>query len=169
MKGLVPLDDPAETRSDNLQEVQGYGSLADDGVGAVVLRQEAYAGVAIDYPSDQENVYREIPIPRHSAARALDKPERSLYEQVGKPPIFGRPHYRRAFTLNSKTLSIDAWPAESGRVDKFIRDNTIAIARGLQMALADNANIEVPTSVPLGSLRQVEGFSPVALTDLYQR
>lgn len=169
MKGLVPIPDPQQTRED-LPEVTGVGSLAAEGIGVVVPRQEAYAGVSIDYPSDQENVYHPILIPRHSAAKALDQPEESLYEQVGKPPIFGRPHYRRAFTLNSKTLTIDQAPLDGrGTAGKVIYDRVLAIARGLQMALSDGANIGVPTSVPSGSLRQVEGFSPVNLTDLYTR
>jgi hypothetical protein len=169
MKGLVPIADSQGTRED-LQEVQGVGSLAEDGVGVVVPRQEAYAGVSIDYPSDQENVYHYIRVPRHSAAMALDKPERSMYEQVGKPPIFGRPHYRRAFTLNSKTLSIDQSSIDGrGTVGKRMYDKTLAVARGLQMALAESANIDVPTSIPSGSLTQVEGFSPIGLNDLYTR
>lgn len=169
MKGLVPVADPSGTRED-LQEVQAVGSLAEDGVGVIVPRQEAYAGTSIDYPTDQENILHYIRVARHSASRALDKPEQSALEQVGKPEIHGRPHARRAFTINAKTLSIDSSPIEgTGTIGKVFYDKTLAIARGLQMALADSANIAVPTSVPAGSLRQVEGFSPIDLTDLYTR
>lgn len=170
MKGLVPIDDPAQTRED-VPEVRGVGSLVDEGIGVIVPRQEAYAGTSIDYPEDQENIYHAIPIPRHSAAAALDKVERSTYEQVGKPPLFGRPHYRRAFTLNRKTLSIDQ-SAIDGRgpgVGKVMFDKTLAMARGLQMALADGANIEVPSSAPAGSAHAIPGASTVTLTDLYSR
>lgn len=168
MKGLVPVADPAQTRED-LPEVTGVGSLVHEGVGVVVPRQEAYAGQSIDYPSHQQNILHYIRVPRHSASRALDKPEDSALEQVGKPPIFGRPHHRRAFTINFKTLSIDQWPAEQGGVGKRIYDHAIALARGLQQTLGETANIEVPSSVPAGSLRAVPGESTIALDDLYVR
>lgn len=168
MKGLVPVADQPNTRESG-QEITGVGSLVDEGIGVIIPREESYAGVSIDYPSDQENELHYIRIPRHSAAMALDKPEESALEQVGKPPIYGRPHYRRAFTINSKTLSIDAWAAETGGVGKRFYDKMVQITRGFQIALADGANIEVPSSAPQGSTRQVEGFSPVNLGDLYVR
>lgn len=169
MKGLVSPDPPADTRIDG-QTVEAVGPLTEEGIGVVIPREESYAGVSIDYPSDQENIYQYIKVPRHSAAMALDKIERSSYEQVGKPPIFGRPHYRRAFTINAKTLSISQDSLSGlGTVGKVAYDTGMKIARGLQMALADGANIEVPSAAPLGSQRQVDGYSPVALDNLYTR
>lgn len=169
MKGLVPVAPDPDTRASG-QAVEGVGGLVQEGVGVVVPREEAYAGVSIDYPSDQENIYHYIRIPRHSASKALDVPEDSEYEQVGKPPIFGRPHYRRAFTINSKTLSIDQSTLDGrGTVGKRVYDKVIAMTRGFQLALSDGANIEVPSAAPAGSARQVEGFSPVNLSDLMVR
>lgn len=169
MKGLVPVADQPNTRESG-QSVLGVGGLVHEGVGAVIPREEAYAGVSIDYPSDQENEYRLIRIPRHSAAKALDNTEESTYEQVGKPPIFGRPHYRRAFTINSKTLTIDQSPIDGrGKMGKVLYDLSVKLTRGFQMALSDGANVEVPSSAPLGSSREVPGFSPVGLSDLYAR
>lgn len=169
MKGLVPTEDPAQTRED-LPEVRAVGLLADEGIGVIVPRQEAYAGRSIDYPDQQENIYHAIKVPRHSAARALDKPEQSSYEQIGKPPIFGRPHARRAFTINRKTLTIDQSSIDGrNTVGKVMFDKSMAIARGFQMALADGANIAVPSSAPSGSQREIPGASSISLTDLYQR
>lgn len=170
MKGLVPIEDNPGTRDDYLQEVRAIGGLASEGVGVIVPRQEGYAGRSIDYPSDKENIYHAIPVPRHSASKALDKPEQSALEQVGKPSIFGRPHYRRAFTINTKTLAIDQAPLDGrGTVGKKMYDKTLAVARGLQMALADGANIEVPASAPAGNQRAVPGLSRVSIADLYSR
>lgn len=168
MKGLIPVEDQPNTREHG-QTVEGVGGLVEEGLGVVVPREDAYAGVSIDYPTDQQNVLRYIRIPRHSAAKALDIPEQSMYEEVGKPTIHGRPHYRRAFTLNAKTLTIDAWPAEAGLMGKRIYMKAVQVARGLQMSLADGANIEVPSSAPLGAQREVAGYSPVNLNDLYTR
>lgn len=169
MKGLVPVADQPNTRESG-QEVTGVGGLVDEGVGVIVPREEAFAGVSYDYPSDQENLYHLIRVPRHSASKALDKTEQSTYEQVGKPPIFGRPHYRRAFTINAKTLTIDQSALDGrGKMGKIVYDVGVKIARGFQMALSDGANIEVPSSAPLGSQKQVEGYSPVNLSDLYAR
>lgn len=169
MKGLVPVGDQPNTRESG-QAVEGVGFLASEGVGVVVPREESYAGVSIDYPSDQENLYELIRIPRHSAAKALDNTEESVYEQVGKPPIFGRPHYRRAFTINSKTLTIDQSPLDGrGKMSKIVYDLSLKVTRGFQMALSDGANIEVPSSAPFGSSQEVAGFSPVNLSDLYAR
>lgn len=169
MKGLVSREPPAQTRED-VPEVRGVGGLVEQGIGVIVPRQEAYAGVSIDYPSDQENVYHAIPIPRHSAAAALDKTEQSVYEQVGKPPIFGRPHYRRAFTINKKTLSIDQSSIDgSGTAGKVMYDKQLAVTRGFQMALADGANIAVPSSAPAGSAQEIPGVSLIGLNDLMVR
>ena len=170
MKGLVPIEDPPRTRED-LPEVRGMGGLVEEGVGVIVPRQEPYAGRSIDYPSNQENEYHLIRVARHSAAKALDKPEDSMYEQVGKPPIFGRPHYRRAFTVNFKTLSIDASSIDgrTPNAGKLEYEQGIRVARGFQLALSDGANIEVPSSAPAGSAHQVPGTSPIALDSLYVR
>lgn len=169
MKGLVPLADQPNTRESG-QAVEGVGGLVEEGIGVVVPREEAYAGVAISYPSDFENALRYIRVPRHSASMALDTPEESALEQVGKPPIYGRPHYRRAFTINSKTLSISQDTISGlGTIGKVTFDKALKIARGFQLALADGANIEVPSSAPAGSSKQVEGFSPVNLGDLFVR
>lgn len=169
MKGLVPIADPAHTRED-LPEVKAVGSLADQGVGVVIPRQEAHANVAMFYPTDRENIDHLIRIPRHSAAKALDKTEQSVYESVGKPPQRQRPHYRRAFTVNTNTLSIDQSPIDGrGKAGKVVYDKVMAVARGFQMALADGVNIEVPSSAPAGSDKVVPGFSPVTITDLYAR
>ncbi len=169
MKGLVPVNDQPNTRESG-QAIGGVGGLVEEGVGVIVPREEAYAGTSLDYPSDQENLYHLIRVPRHSAAKALDNTEESVYEQVGKPPIFGRPHYRRAFTINSKTLTIDQSPIDGrGKNSKVIFDLAVKVARGFQMALSDGANIEVPSSAPLGSSQEVAGFSPVGLSDLYAR
>lgn len=169
MKGLVTREPPAQTRED-LPEVRGVGSLVDQGIGVIVPRQEAYAGVSIDFPSDQENIYHAIQVPRHSAAKALDKVEQSVYEQVGKPSIFGRPHYRRAFTINDKTLSIDQSSLDGrGTAGKVMYDKAVQIARGFQMALSDGANIAVPSSAPAGSAEEIPGVSPISLTDLMVR
>lgn len=169
MKGLVPIADPAHTRED-LPEVSGVGSLVDQGIGVIVPRQEPYSNVAMFYPSDKENIDHLIQVPRHSAAKALDKTEQSVYESVGKPPRRQRPHYRRAFTINTHTLSIDQAPIDGrGKVGKVVYNKVLAVARGFQMALADGTNIEVPSSAPAGSDKVVPGFSPVALSDLYAR
>ena len=169
MKGLVPTQERTQAR-EGVQEVRAVGGLADEGIGVIVPREDGYAGVSIDYPDQQENQYRAIKVPRHSAAKALDKPEQSQYEQIGKPPIFGRPHYRRAFTINRKTLTIDQSSIDGrNTVGKVAFDRTMAIARGFQMALADGANIEVPSSAPSGSTREIPGVSPIPLTALYQR
>lgn len=157
MKGLVKTPDvPAQVTP-----------LTQQGLGLYLLRDDPVTHTATSFPTAQVNELDVVQIPRHSAAAALDRPEQSMYEREGKPDLHGRPHRRVAYTLNLDTLNIDAWPPEAGYVGKFSYDQFIKMARGQQIPLAEHANIEVPPTIPAGSMNELPGTSPINLSDLY--
>lgn len=85
---------------------------------------------------------------------------------TGKPYTHAWAHGRRDLFLNLASLFVDAWPAEEGRIAKYIRANIIRTPLGEQHAFVERVNIERNPSIPYGSLYSVQGADPRTIFDL---